>query len=164
MSNGKNTFDAEDAEILAKLLNRSPEEAAALVHETITEAFPDWMVAEAARLLGIDFHEVAANAAKLSREQAAKAERDEVPIIEAPPVLSIRERNESLRPIFAAKGRRLLKPVAARWPRIHALLQGYQPDPARASKILNDARCKDPQARQQIAGAFRHRPRIDEDE
>jgi hypothetical protein len=164
MSNGKNNaFDAEDAEIVAKLLNCSPEEAAALVHEMITGALPDWMVAEAARLLGIDFHEVAANAAKLSREQAAKAERNEVPI-QAPPVLSIRERNESLRPIFAAKGRRLLKPVAARWPRIHALLQGDRLDPARASKILNDARCKDPQARQQIASAFRHRPRIDEDE
>jgi hypothetical protein len=68
MSTGKNTFDAADAELLAKAMGISPEEVADIVIE-ISGLLPDHEVAALERELGIDFHEIRANAERFKRER-----------------------------------------------------------------------------------------------
>jgi hypothetical protein len=68
MSDGKNTFDAADAELLAKAMSISPEEVADIVIE-ISGLLPDHEVAAFERELGIDLHEWRADAEKFKRER-----------------------------------------------------------------------------------------------
>jgi hypothetical protein len=68
MSTGKNTFDAADAELLAKAMGISPEEVADILIE-ISGLLPDHEVAALAGELGIDFHEIGANAERFKRER-----------------------------------------------------------------------------------------------